>query len=125
MESATTFSLGLAILASIFWIVTHVPVSVPVKGKSPVPSGLAKGSVGLVKCSTAKPHVPLYMRNDKLRRRAQDLVTSVQLGKKAIAAHMEAERLGVCSPDCTVRAVIAGVVRDRKRLKKLQYDQPF
>jgi hypothetical protein len=125
MENAAGFSLGLAILASIFWIVTHVPVSVPVKGKSPVPLALAKRKSGLVKCSTAKPHVPLYMRNDKLRRRAQDLVISVQLGKKAIAAHMEAERLGVCSPDCTVRTVIAGVVRDRKRLKKLQYDQPF
>jgi hypothetical protein len=27
--------------------------------------------------------------------------------------------------DCKLRTVIAGVVRDRKELKTLEYDQPF
>lgn len=136
MEDALKTQLGLAVLAIVI-----LSVYLPTRGaekrgqrqvkdsltklEKPVPTGLAKRSNGLVKCSTAKPHVPLYMRSDMLRHRAAELAVSVQLGKKAIAAHMEAERLGVCSPDCTVRAVIAGVVRDRKLLKKLEYDQPF
>jgi hypothetical protein len=89
------------------------------------PGGLAKGNPGLVQCGVAKPTVPIYMRTPELRARAQELAVSVSTGKKAIADHMAAMRQGVTTDNVEIRTIIAGVVRDRKTLKKLQYDQPF
>jgi hypothetical protein len=95
------------------------------ENRRPAPSGLAKGTPGLVQCGVGKPTVPMYMRTPELRARAQELVTAVAVGKKAIAAHMDAKKQGVLTDDSAMRITIAGVVRDRKTLKKLQYDQPF
>jgi hypothetical protein len=125
---------ALALVSAIIWIVTHVEIvdyTKPAKG-TPIPvalpsvkKGVAKPKSRLVKCSVGKPSVPMYKRSRRMRIRAQELATSVAQGKQAIAAHMEAMRTGVCTDVHAVDTIIAGVVRDRKKLKKLEYDQPF
>ena len=68
--------------------------------------------------------VPVYRRTLYLSVHARQLAESVRLGKTAIALHME----GSTHPElhgCEVSTIIAGVVRDRKTLKKLQYDGPY
>jgi len=134
------WAFGLLLLLAIIWMVSSVKPDTPGKpferfskehyayyleSRKQAPSGLAKGNPGLVQCGVGKPTVPMYMRTPELRARAQELVTSVAVGKKAIAAHMEAKRQGVCPGTCGVDTIIAGVVRDRKTLKKLEYDQPY
>lgn len=89
------------------------------------PTPLAKGKRRLVKCSVATKSVPMYKRSVALHTEAQRLATSVAVGKLVIAKHMTKGSLEVCSSDCDVRTVIAGVVRDRQTLKRLEYDQPF
>ena len=121
-------SLGLALIIVVILIVRYLPVQekcTPAdshKFRQKPPKPLANRKPGLVKCSVAKPYVPIYRRSDVLRVRAQNLATSVAVGKRVIAAHRDTG-LEVCSP--TVRTVIAGVVRDRRELKELEYDQPF
>lgn len=121
---------GLALVLAIIWIVTHVEIvdySKPVKG-TPVPSmtkGVAKRKSRLVKCGVGKPCVPIYKRTPQLQETAQELAASVAWGKQVIAAHMEEVRLGICTDVHAVDTIIAGVVRDRKTLKRLEYDQPF
>jgi hypothetical protein len=140
------FLLGLVLVSSIIWIISNVeiadipkrprlkpddiliqkrPTNVKSKVRKAVPSRLAKRKSRLVQCGVGKPCVPLYKRNRYLYMRTQELVESVAMGKQAIAVHMEAMRRGVCTDKHAVDAIIAGVVRDRKTLKKLQYDQPF
>lgn len=122
----------LLLLGAIIWFASNTEVhtkkntpsayrETKLNGRSP----LAKGKSGLVQCGVTKNHVPKYQTNPLLRRHAQELAISVANGKRAIAAHMDARRQGVCTGPCTVDAIIAGVVRDRKELKKLEYDQPF
>jgi hypothetical protein len=79
----------------------------------------------LVKCSVAQKAVPAYMRSAVMRTRAHDLATDVAKGKRLIVAHMIEGDVRRCSPTCEIRTVIAGVVRNRRELKKLEYDQPF
>lgn len=134
------WALGLLMLLAIIWMVSSVEPDTP--GETPekfskeqyayylenrrlAQSGLAKGSPGLVQCGVGKPTVPMYMRTPELRARAQELATAVAVGKKAVAAHMDAKKQGVCQGTCGVDTIIAGVVRDRKTLKKLEYDQPY
>jgi hypothetical protein len=114
---------------AIILIVKYIPADAFVSAASKPPSllrpHLAKGKPGLVKCSVPSKAVPLYMRSELMRTRAQELATSVVAGKAKIAAHKKAGKLRVCSPTCTLRTTIAGVVRDRQILKRLKYDQPF
>lgn len=123
--------LGILVILGVFWLVTHVSVNPEdntvsachkyIQERRP----LAKGTTKLVKCSVATPHIPRYRRSDALRIRAHALSASVAEGKKVIAAHISTGGVGACSTGCTVRTVVAGVVRDRKTLKYLEYDQPF
>ena len=134
--------LGLAMVLAVFWIVNHMPVHSARKQKydemhHPTPkevlaqfrakdsSPLANGKRRLVKCSVATNYVPKYRRSTELHIRAQELATSVALRKLVIAKHMSRGKMEVCSPGCDIRTTIAGVVRDRKKLKQLEYDQPF
>lgn len=109
---------GLVLLGLVILVIRYVPVQ-PKNLKSKVPSPLAKRNKGQVNCRVATNHVPKYKRSQAMRIRAQELATSVANGKRVIAAHTE----GVTSPG--LRTTIAGVVRARKELKKLEYDQPF
>jgi hypothetical protein len=122
---------GILLLIAVVWYVSNARRT-PKNHDLPVcrrvswaPRPLAKGKPRLVNCSVATKHVPMYKRSAALRTRAQVLATSVAEGKKVIAAHTEFEKLGACALDCKLRTVIAGVVRDRKELKTLEYDQPF
>jgi hypothetical protein len=119
---------GLLLLAFIFWVITHtrrIPPGKPQSSRLATPEqGLANQMSGLVKCSGAAPQ-PKYRDTQELTVLAQTLAVSVAMGKVAVAAHMEAKKQGVCPGDCGIKAIIAGVVRDRKTLKKLEYDQPF
>lgn len=135
------YMVGLVMLAAIIWIVSSASYDTPAtpqvkftkenalylleERRKQAPGGVAKGNPGLVQCGVAKLTVPIYKRTPELHARAQELVRNVALGKKAIAAHMEARKQGVLTDDSALRTTIAGVVRDRKTLKKLQYDQPF
>ena len=140
----TETALGLLLVLGVIWISTHIPVDTKSTSKkhappacnitasevmrqlrSTVPSPLAKGKSRLVKCSVPSKGVPLYRRSEYLLHRAGELATSVAVGKAKIAAHKKAGSLEACSPQCAVYTTIAGVVRDRKTLKRLQYDQPF
>ena len=72
--------------------------------------------------------LPMYRRTLALHAHADTLAQSVRVGKKAIAEHMEESRrpgFDVKLRGHEVDTTIAGVVRDRKTLKKLQYDQPY
>jgi hypothetical protein len=118
----------LLLVLAVIWIATHLPAGgfiYTASGKPSVLGPLAKGKSRLVNFSVPSKGVPLYMRSEQMRTRAQELAASVVAGKAKIAAHRKAGKLRVCSPTCTLRTTIAGVVRDRKMLKRLQYDQPF
>lgn len=124
----TRVDLGLLLVLGVLWVVTHVPADVfrgAATKQTSAPGPLAKGKSRLVNCTVPSKGVPLYMRSEQTRTRAQELAASVVTGKAKIAAHKKAGKLRVCSPTCTLRTTIAGVVRDRKTLKRLQYDQPF
>jgi hypothetical protein len=130
---------ALAIIFVIMWAATHVQADTPETPKfskerlrymlseesKGAPKGVAKRKSKLVKCGVAAKPCPMYMSTPELRTRAQVLVAELALGREAIAAHMEAKRQGVSSPIEQVDTIIAGVVRNRKELKKLEYDQPF
>jgi hypothetical protein len=119
-------SLALVLWLLVFLIVGYLPVRKKSKRSgSTAPSPLANRKPGLVKCGVAQPNVPAYMRSAAMRTRAHDLATSVAKGKRLIVAHMIEGDVRRCSPDCKIRTIIAGVVRDRRELKKLEYDQPF
>lgn len=114
-------SLGLVLCFVVILIARYLPVHTEcTKEKSSTnPAPLANRKPGLVKCGVASPTVA------NSRRTAQEIAASVVAGKRAIAAHMGTDGLRRCSSSCEIRTTIAGVVRDRKRLKKLKYDQPF
>jgi hypothetical protein len=119
-------SLALVLWLLVFLVARYLPV--PKKSKcsgSTAPSPLANRKPGLVKCSVAQKAVPAYMRSAVMRTRAHDLATDVAKGKRLIVAHMIEGDVRRCSPTCEIRTVIAGVVRNRRELKKLEYDQPF
>jgi hypothetical protein len=120
-------SLGLALCLVVLLIVKYLPVHETSKRSgSTAPSPLANRKPGLVKCGVAQPNVPAYMRSAVMRTRAHDLATSVANGKRLIVAHMIEGDVRRCSPSCRIRTIIAGVVRDRRELKKIgYYDQPF
>lgn len=130
MENAWAYVL----LVAIIWVICNVSTTDSPKRNTSSALGnnklngrvpLAKRKSKLVQCVGNQAHVPKYKRSQELTRRAQDLAASVALGKQAIAAHMEARRKGVCNGKCSVSTIIAGVVRDRKTLKNLEWDQPF
>ena len=136
MEAA----LALAMIFAIIWAATRIEVDTPntpeklskerfryvmSEESKAVPKGVAKRKSKLVKCGVAAKPCPMYMSTPELRTRAQALVAELALGREAIAAHMEAKRRGVSSPIEQVDTIIAGVVRNRKELKTLEYDQPF
>jgi hypothetical protein len=128
---------GLIILGLTYWMIIHnkpPPMSRPhaqvrdpkvVKRYLDNPKGLANRTSGLVQCGGAGKTAPRYRHTQELTVHAQELAVSVAMGKVAIAAHMKAKRQGVCRGTCGIDTIIAGVVRDRKTLKKLEYDQPF
>lgn len=104
---------GLVLIALVILVIRYIPV----QSKGPKP--LAKRNQGQVNCSVAANHAPKYRHSLALHIRAQELVDVLARDKKVIATHAE----GVNSPK--LRATIAGVVRARKELKQLEYDQPF
>ena len=125
---------GLVLLGLVILVIRYIPVQPSCKREkqhvprtvkrvstfsTKVPSPLAKRKQGQVNCTVATNHVPKYKRSQAMRIRAQELVAAVADGKRVIATHTE----DVCSPG--LRTTIAGVVRARKELKKLEYDQPF
>jgi hypothetical protein len=136
-------TVGLLILLGVIWLVAHIGVvETPQKQRTSIPchqfvqqrlanhrkwvrGPLAKETSRLVKCGVATPYVPTYRRSDALRDRARMLATCVAVGKQVVASHIYAEKVEACCGECKVRTVIAGVVRDRKALKELEYDQPF
>jgi hypothetical protein len=127
---------GIVVLSLLTWMIIHNKPPPETRRRVPPrdlkavqlyldgPKGLAKQTSGLVKCGGGKP-TPRYRHTQKLTVHAQELAVSVAMGKVAIAAHMKAKRQGVCRGTCGIDTIIAGVVRDRKTLKKLEYDQPF
>lgn len=130
MDKGQLVFVGYVLIGLVFWIVCNMPVDPAVdkakKGRhkatqfsSSNPAPLAKGNKGLVNCGVATKTVPLYKRS------AQEMAASVAEARRVVATHVVAEKLRRCSPECKVHTVIAGMVRDRKALKKLKYDQPF
>jgi len=128
--------LGLALIAVVVWVVMNMDVRTTKQATSKhlttasevqnhLLGPLAKRKKGLVKCSVATPTVPLYKRSETLHQEAQRLAVSVARGKVIVVKHMDKGSVRVCSPSCDVRTVIAGIVRDRSMLKKLEYDQHF
>lgn len=128
MDKAGETVLGLALICLIFFVIGHFPVEDDENKKAPrkatqfhssVPGPLAKGNRGLLNCGVAAANVALHKRS------AQQMALDVRRARKVIATHVVAEKLERCSPECRIHTVIAGMVRDRKALKKLKYNQPF
>jgi hypothetical protein len=114
--------IGLVLIAFIIYIIRFVPVDVDeakntrhkaAQFRSSVPTPLAKGNRGLLNCAVAAANLPTHKRN------AQELAADVAGAKRVIATHVVAEKLERCSPECKVHTVIAGMVRDRRALKRL------
>jgi hypothetical protein len=115
-------TIGLVLVIAIFWWVTHVPpIYATSKRSQPksVPKPLAKWTTGQVNCGMPTNG------NPKRTRSIQEVATDVREAKAVVATHVVAERLRRCSPECKVHTIIAGLVRDRKALKKHGYNQPF
>ena len=128
MDKGAETVLGLALIAIIFYVIRFHPVDVneakstsrkATQFHSSVPGPLAKGNRGLLNCGVAAANVALHKRS------AQEMAQGVREARRVIATHVVAEKLERCSPECRIHTVIAGMVRDRKALKKLNYNQPF
>ena len=115
-------TIGLVLIIGVIWWVVHIPVQTTgTKRSQPksVPSPLAKWTMGQVNCGMPTNGSP------KRTRSIQDIATDIREAKAVVATHVVAERLRRCSPECKVHTIIAGLVRDRKALKKHGYNQPF
>ena len=117
-----TSTIGLVLIIGIFWWVTHIaptPAMSKRAQQKSVLAPLAKGNQGRVNCGMPTNGSP------KRTRSIQEVATDVREAKAVVATHVVAERLRRCSPECKVHTIIAGLVRDRKALKKHGYNQPF
>lgn len=115
-------TIGLVLVIAVFWWVLHIPVQT-IRSKRSQPKSvlapLAKGNQGRVNCGMATNSHPTTGRS------LQEIATAVREAKAVVATHVVGERLRRCSPECKVHTIIAGLVRDRKALKKHGYNQPF
>jgi hypothetical protein len=117
----------------VFWVAAHVRVQPPPtrmrKAVSRVPKGVATRNPKGYSVRVPSKVVPIYRRTPALRARARELAESVRLGELAIKTHDGSKRCreadGTHASWCTIDAIRAGVARDRKTLRKLEYDQPI